>query len=237
LAQVHCFLTAMAFLIQGIQTLIQAPYRAVMQEAVSEMSFNAKMCAKISEASYDPPAQRKGSITVSWKNSQITLYLDRNIAHTEYCVYKTDSIAILGFKGTDNAKDGVVDGGIFAAGIFSGHSGALTFTAHNEAKQLFLRSYGGHQKYVTGHSLGGAYAVKAAEEMPDITEVHVFNSAPIEGIPHNTTYTHHHIFSDPVSMMTGNQMGVEKLYGGWSTTTYSMHENASNRHSLSNFTQ
>jgi len=235
------------------------------------MSITEKMCAIVSAQCYDRPGRRLSEIKVSWKGQEETLILDTSMDAVQYCVYTVKSasssachggIAILGFKGTDSLKDIKVDGklttdGLTPVNLFGFGSGdGMEETYHAEvdlAVQQFCENYATSFLYVTGHSLGGAYALRAGDEIFKTlrrpVKLHVFNCAP-RSLRHQhrvtaatTTHTagvrctHHHILNDLISCMTGNALGLEKLTGNWKTVTYNAHPNAKGNHTIVNFIQ
>merc|ERR1719247_586654 len=127
--------------------------------------------------------------------------------------------------------------------------GRPAFGSHDRVRRDMTSKHPGKEIFITGHSLGGAYACEMAvrlsagalrcETAIPALKVHVFNSAPnhATGDGNNqATYTHHHIFGDPISCTTGNTgLGMELIVGNWTTITYSPHPRASSRHSIDNF--
>lgn len=236
----------------GLHALLAAPYRLVTQRSTNDLTYEAKVCAKVSNAAYTKPEDRKKDnwkkITVDWQGESGTLELDASINETDWCVYidREREWMILGFKGTNPStfRDLSADAKL----VVTGHS----LTMHTHLESQILPKYQDWTLMVTGHSLGGHYACNILlGKLPDgsqyttdlfmyVRAVHIFNSAPISCFPYArgsddpTEFSHHHIFGDPVSCTTGGLLGCE-MGGKWTTVTYT--PNQLDLHGLANFLQ
>lgn len=245
-------------LVTAAEVIARAPINFFSRKLLSEMSLDARTCAKVAAACYMYPNREPiRPLRIADSEQHCTLILDEAMNEELYVVYVIGNgehvgCPVLGFTGTrfgmpEFQEDVDPD-------LDIGLCGAFRMVMEDpwifETVRAVANKYQGKQLILTGHSLGGTRALIAAlggdgsQQFMLVHElvgmVHVFN--PGSGLtPHGfnlgggrlraTTFVHR-VFADILSVTNFpcHMDGKAKFL------TYSKHPEAEGRHSLTNFT-